>query len=76
MDVDKLFLLANNFFYTHTYFSIGIIAAFVIVLFLWPKPTIKYLLILSALLVAAYILYQIGEAVVTGVGNKKKILGK
>ena len=76
MDLDKLFLLANNFFYAHTYLSIGIIVFFVIILFLWPQKVLKFLLILIAVLVIGYILYFIGEAVISGVSDKKQLYGK
>jgi len=76
MDLDKLCLLANNFFHAHTYLSIGIIAGFVIILLLWPKKVLKFLLILTAVLVIGYILYYIGEAVMSGVSDKKQLYGK
>jgi len=76
MDLDNLFRLVNNFYYTHTYAAIGIIAAIVIVALLKPKQTAKALLILVGVVVVGYILYLIGGALWSGFSDKNQMLHK
>lgn len=74
MDVDNLLRIVNNFFYTHTYVAIGIIAALAIITFLKPKQTIKTVLILLGIIAASYILYLISGALWSGFSDKSQML--
>lgn len=76
MDLDNLFRLVNNFYYTHTYAAIAIIAAIVIIAFLRPKQTIKTVLFLLAVIAIGYILYLVGGAVWSGFSNKSQMLNR
>ncbi len=76
MNVDNLLRLANNFFYTHTYIVIAVAAALIIITCLWPKQTLKFILILLAVIVAANVIYYLGQAIMTGVSGKERMLYK
>ncbi|MBS3759801.1 MAG: hypothetical protein KGY61_14180 [Desulfobacterales bacterium] len=76
MDLDELIRIANNFYYTHTYVAIGVIAALAIITFLKPKQTVKAVLILIGIIAAGYILFLISEALWSGFSDKSQMLDK
>ncbi|MDZ7832440.1 MAG: hypothetical protein U5L07_11870 [Desulfobacterales bacterium] len=76
MDLDNFLRLVNNFYYTHTYAAIGIIAALAIIALFKPKQTVKALLIIAGVVAVGYILYLIGGAVWSGFTDKNQMLHK
>jgi len=76
MDLDNLFRLVNNFYYTHTYAAIGIIAAIAIIFLLKPAKMTKFVLILLGVIALGYILYLIGGALWSGVSDKHQMFHK
>jgi len=74
MTLNDIILQCTNFFYTYPYIAIAIIAVLGIIVFLKPKQVLKVTLIFLGLVVVCYILYLIGDATVTGVFNKEKMI--
>jgi xanthine/uracil permease len=74
MTLDDTMIQCTNFFYTYPYIIIAIIAVLGIIIYLKPKEVFKTTLILLGLIVACYIIYLIGDATVTGVFNKEKMI--
>ena len=76
MHLNSLLNWAAYFYAAHPYWAIGIAAAFVLVIFLRPKEVLKILFILLLVAVAAYVLYLIGQAVLTGIAGKQQMISK
>ena len=74
MTLNDIIIQCTNFFYTYPYIVIAIIAVLGIIIFLKPKQVLKTTLIILGLIVVCYILYLIGDATVTGVFNKEKMI--
>jgi len=74
MTLNDIIIQCTNFFYTYPYIVIAIIAVLGIIIFLKPKQVLKTTLIILVLIVVCYILYLIGDATVTGVFNKEKMI--
>ena len=76
MDLNNLFRMANNFYYTYPYVVYGIIAALAILTLWKPKKVLKGAFFLLLGIAAAYILYLVGHAVWAGFTGKGHMLNK
>ena len=76
MHLDSLFSWAGGFYAAHPYWTIGIAAALLLLIFLRPKQVLKTLIILLLVAVAAYVLYLIGQAVLAGIAGKQQMISK
>lgn len=74
MNLDELIRIAMNFYYTHTLISIGVLVGVGILLIIKPKPVLKTIGVLAVLVIAAYILYLLYDALFSGMTGKKKLL--
>ena len=76
MNLDNIFRIVSNFYYTHTYVAIGILAALAILTLWKPKKVLKTVFFIILGIAAAYILYLVGSAVWSGITGKEQMLHK
>jgi len=76
MNLDNILRLINNFFHTHTFIVFGIIAGLIIFAWLKPKQVFKTILLLLGVAAVGYILYYIGEAAMSGMSGKSRMISK
>lgn len=73
MDFDQIITAATNFY--HDYQVISIIALIALVCFLYqdPKQTLKFLVLIIALLIAGFFILQLGKSSDLGTSSKKEL---
>jgi hypothetical protein len=76
MDLGNILRLANNFIHTHTLIAIGIVIGIIIIAWLKPKETSKFLLVILGLLVVGYILYYLVGATKSGISGKEHMINR
>ncbi len=76
MNLNNIFRLANNFFYAHTWLTIGIVAGILLIVWWRPKQTLKIMLVILAAGVVGYVLYYLGQATLSGMGGKEQMINK
>ena len=74
MDLNNILRLINNFFHMHPLIALGIVIGLALILWLKPKEAGKVLLLILAVALAAYILYYLGHATLSGMSGKEKML--
>lgn len=76
MDLEELISIGQNFYYDQPIITIICVAVLIILLCLRPKQFLKLMITLLILGAVFYVLYLIGEATLTGVTQKEKIVNK
>ncbi len=76
MDLETIWQVVNNFVYGHPYVAIAIAAVIVIGACLRPKKMLKFVLVILAVLVAAYMIYHLGQAMLSGMTGKEQMITK
>lgn len=76
MDLEELISIGQNFYYDQPIITIICIAVLLILLCLRPKQFLKLMITFLILGAVFYVLYLIGEATLTGVTQKGKIVNK
>jgi len=76
MNLEELIKMGTDFYYDQPYIIIGIIAVLLILLFLRPKHLLKLMILFLIVGAVFYIFSLIGEATLTGVLQKGKMVNK
>lgn len=76
MNLDNVWQVVNNFVYGHPYVAIAVAAVIVIGACLRPKKMLKFVLFILAVSLAAYMIYQIGQAMLSGMSGKEQMISK
>ncbi len=74
MNLDNVFRLINNFVHQYTIIAVAIVIGLIVLAFIKPKETVKTLLLVLGVAVAAYILYYLGTAAMSGVSGKHQMI--
>ena len=76
MDLNELIRIITNFYHAHTGVAICLLVGLGILMIVKPKPVLKTLGVIAGLIVAAYILYLLYDALFSGMTGKKELFLK
>lgn len=76
MNLNEIIELCHRFIFFHPFISMGIAAAFGILIYIKPKEVLKLILIFLGFCVVGYILYYLWGATKSGVFQKNILIHK
>ncbi|MDT8335695.1 MAG: hypothetical protein RQ753_08350 [Desulfurivibrionaceae bacterium] len=76
MTIYHLLQLGKNFYYTHTYLALAILAGLVILALINPKAAFKTVAIVLLFVLAVYFATLLGKTSLTGIGNKQQMINQ